>query len=136
MTLKEYCEKFDVDYNKLITTLKEYMLEDSNVLRFKIDYLFEDIQYQTEGDITYEIYLNTANVQIKYHTISNSGELCDLTSTNEWDLDTKGELEEVFTEFYNNIESSWVDKAFAPYHGARNELLTWLKRLITICKGE
>ena len=136
MTLKEYCEKFDVDYNKLITTLKEYMLEDSNVLRFKIDYLFEDIQYQTEGDITYEIYLNTANVQIKYHTISNSGESCDLTSTNEWDLDTKGELEEVFTEFYNNVESSWVDKAFAPYHGTRNELLTWLKRLITICKGE
>ena len=136
MTLKEYCEKFDIDYNKLITTLKEYMLEDDNVLRFNIDFLFEDVQYQTEGDVTLEIYPNTANVQIKYHTILDTGKLCDDNATNEWDLDTKGELEEIFAEFYNDIEGSWVDGAFAPYHGTRNELLTWLKKLIAICKGE
>ena len=39
MTLKAYCEKFNIDYNKLLNTLKEYMIEeDGNVLRIKMEY--------------------------------------------------------------------------------------------------
>ena len=137
MTLKEYCEKFNIDYDKLLNTLKEYMREeDNNVLRLEMDYEAEDIQYQASGDVFFEIYPDTGTVQIRRHITWYMGKSCEPEDeTDKWELDTEGELVDFFNEFYNVVKYNWADKAFAPYHGTRNELLDWLTKLKLIAKG-
>lgn len=137
MTLKEYCVKFNINYGKLLNTLKEYMREENdNALRLKMDYEAEDIQYQASGDVFFEIFLDTGTVQIRKHITWYMGKSCEPEDeTDKWDLDTEGELVDFFNEFYKVIKNNWADKAFPPYHGTRNELLDWLTKLKLIAKG-
>lgn len=137
MTLKKYCEKFNIDYDKLLNTLKEYMREeDGNVLRLKMDYEAEDIQYQASGNVYFEIYLDTGTVQIRNHIIWYMGEPCEpKDEKDKWELDTEGELVDFFNECYNVVKYNWADEVRTPYHGTRNELLDWLTKLKLIAKS-
>lgn len=137
MTLKEYCEKFNIDYNKLLNTLKEYMIEeDGNVLRIKMEYEAEDVQYQASGNVAVEIYLDTAVVQIVYYITWYMGKSCEPEEEKDkWELDTEGELVEFFNEFSNMMYFNFISKLNPPYHGTRKEISDWLTKLKLIAKG-
>lgn len=137
MTLKAYCEKFNIDYNKLLNTLKEYMIEeDGNVLRIKMEYEAEDVQYQASGNVAVEIYLDTAVVQIVYYITWYMGKSCEPEEEKDkWELDTEGELVEFFNEFSNMMYFNFISKLNLPYHGTRKEISDWLTKLKLIAKG-
>ena len=137
MTLKAYCEKFNIDYNKLLNTLKEYMIEeDGNVLRIKMEYEAEDVQYQASGNVAVEIYLDTAVVQIVYYITWYMGKSCEPEEEKDkWELDTEGELVEFFNEFSNIMYFNFISKLNLPYHGTRKEISDWLTKLKLIAKG-
>ena len=137
MTLKAYCEKFNIDYNKLLNTLKEYMIEeDGNVLRIKMEYEAEDVQYQASGNVAVEIYLDTAVVQIVYYITWYMGKSCEPEEEKDkWELDTEGELVEFFNEFSNMMYFNFISKLNPPYHGTRKEISDWLTKLKLIAKG-
>lgn len=137
MTLKEYCEKFNIDYDKLLNTLKEYMIEeDGNVLRIKMEYEAEDVQYQASGNVAVEIYLDTAVVQIVYYITWYMGKSCEPEEEKDkWELDTEGELVEFFNEFSNMMYFNFISKLNPPYHGTRKEISDWLTKLKLIAKG-
>lgn len=137
MTLKEYCEKFNIDYDKLLNTLKEYMIEeDGNVLRIKMEYEAEDVQYQASGNVAVEIYLDTAVVQIVYYITWYMGKSCEPEEEKDkWELDTEGELVEFFNEFSNMMYFNFISKLNPPYHGTRKEISDWITKLKLIAKG-
>ena len=137
MTLKAYCEKFNIDYNKLLNTLKEYMIEeDGNVLRIKMEYEAEDVQYQASGNVAVEIYLDTAVVQIVYYITWYMGKSCEPEEEKDkWELDTEGELVEFSNEFSNMMYFNFISKLNLPYHGTRKEISDWLTKLKLIAKG-
>ena len=137
MTLKEYCKKFNIDYDKLLNTLKEYMIEeDGNVLRIKMEYEAEDVQYQASGNVAVEIYLDTAVVQIIYYITWYMGKSCEPEEEKDkWELDTEGELVEFFNEFSNMMYFNFISKLNPPYHGTRKEISDWLTKLKLIAKG-
>jgi len=137
MTLKEYCEKFNIDYDKLLNTLKEYMIEeDGNVLRIKMEYEAEDVQYQASGNVAVEIYLDTAVVQIVYYITWYMEKSCEPEEEKDkWELDTEGELVEFFNEFSNMMYFNFISKLNPPYHGTRKEISDWLTKLKLIAKG-
>ena len=137
MTLKESCEKFNIDYDKLLNTLKEYMIEeDGNVLRIKMEYEAEDVQYQASGNVAVEIYLDTAVVQIVYYITWYMGKSCEPEEEKDkWELDTEGELVEFFNEFSNMMYFNFISKLNPPYHGTRKEISDWLTKLKLIAKG-
>lgn len=137
MTLKEYCEQFNIDYDKLLNTLKEYMIEeDGNVLRIKMEYEAEDVQYQASGNVAVEIYLDTAIVQIVYYITWYMGKSCEPEEEKDkWELDTEGELVEFFNEFSNMMYFNFISKLNPPYHGTRKEISDWLTKLKLIAKG-
>ena len=137
MTLKEYCKKFNIDYDKLLNTLKEYMIEeDGNVLRIKMEYEAEDVQYQASGNVAVEIYLDTAVVQIVYYITWYMGKSCEPEEEKDkWELDTEGELVEFFNEFSNMMYFNFISKLNLPYHGTRKEISDWLTKLKLIAKG-
>lgn len=137
MTLKEYCEQFNIDYDKLLNTLKEYMIEeDGNVLRIKMEYEAEDVQYQASGNVAVEIYLDTAVVQIVYYITWYMGKSCEPEEEKDkWELDTEGELVEFFNEFSNMMYFNFISKLNPPYHGTRKEISDWITKLKLIAKG-
>ena len=137
MTLKEYCKKFNIDYDKLLNTLKEYMIEeDGNVLRIKMEYEAEDVQYQASGNVAVEIYLDTAVFHIVYYITWYMGKSCEPEEEKDkWELDTEGELVEFFNEFSNMMYFNFISKLNPPYHGTRKEISDWLTKLKLIAKG-
>ena len=135
MTLEQYCIKYDKDYKKILTTLKECMIEDSlDKLYMTVYWYNEELSYKAEYTIYYLLELNNAtlNLDVKEKVTTANGNVSEKHQKDAIEFVEENDLNKVFLEEYQLYQLGTAKGCDPGNEIDSDVLMSWLTKLVNI----